>query len=100
MAAAQARWSRIENIVNNIPKIEAMAIPMADSLYHLEEVKFQIVCLGNIPQDRMVGGLLTAFDLSQGDLRILSRIVHHLAEICVAHEMRAGAGGKITAAGQ
>ena len=87
MIAAQPRQRRIENIVNNITEMEAMAIPMVNSLYHLEQVELQIIRLGNIPKDGMVGGLLAAFDLTQGDLRILCRIVHHLTEIGVAHKM-------------
>lgn len=34
-------------------------------LHHLKEVEFEVVRLRHIPEDRMVGGLLTGLDLAQ-----------------------------------
>ena len=48
----------------------------------------------------MVGGLLTGFDLAKSHARVLGGVVKHLFKIGLGHKMRAGAGGKITAAGK
>ena len=47
----------------------------------------------------MIGGLVAHFDLTEGDRRIGGGIVKHLLEQRLGHEMGAGAGGQISAAG-
>ena len=64
----------------------------------LEDEELEIVGLGDVPEDGMIGGLLTGFDLAQPHSGILGSVMKHLLKVGFGHEMRAGAGGKITAA--
>ena len=63
----------------------------------MENKKLQIIGFGDVPENGMIGGLLTGFDLTKSHSGIGGSIVKHLLEVDFGHEMGAGAGGKIGA---
>lgn len=56
-------------------------------LYDLENIKLQIVSFRYVPQNGMIGRLLTRFDLSEAHTCVVRRIVEHPAEHTVPHEV-------------
>ena len=44
-------------------------------LHDLEDIKAQVFGLGDVPQDGVIGALLTGFDLAEGDACILGGVV-------------------------
>ena len=69
-------------------------------LLDLKQIEFQIVGFGDIPENRMVGRLLARLNLTERHRRVVRRVMEHLDKQLLGHEVGAGAGRKITAAGQ
>ena len=70
-----------------------------EGLYDLENVESQVIRLGDIPKNGVIGGLLSCLNLSQRYPCILGGVVEHLLEIGVCHEVGARAGCQIATAG-
>ena len=69
-------------------------------LHHLKEVEFEVVRLRHIPEDRMVGGLLTGLDLAQLHARVQCGGAQHFFKQLARHEVAARGGGEVAAARQ
>ena len=78
---------------------EALFQRFRDFLHHLEDEELQIVGLGDAPEDGVVRGLLALLDLLELDPGVPGGGGHHPLEAVGLHEVGAGAGGQIPAAG-
>ena len=65
-------------------------------LYDLEQENLQILRLRYAPEDRMIRALTALLDLPQRHAGVLGRVEEHRAKELRGHEMRTGAGGKVS----
>ncbi len=68
--------------------------------YHLEQIEFQIIRFRDTPEDGVIRGMLSGFNLTQGDLSVGRRLPEHFLKAGGRHEMGAGTGSQITAPGK
>ena len=68
--------------------------------HYLEDVELEIRGFRHVPEDGMIRSLLADFHFAEADVCIFSRIFQHIFKIFALHEVRAGAGGEVAAAGQ
>lgn len=61
-------------------------------IYHLENIKFQIIRLISSPQNRMVWRLCPKFHLTQSFMYIFCRLMNGFRKQFIGHKMRTGAG--------
>ena len=68
-------------------------------LHHLEQIEFEIVRFGDIPQDGVIGCLLAGFNLAKLHPGIQGSAAQHPHKLVRGHKVAAGGGGEIATPG-